>query len=111
MAITVALTLSYAAAAWGAALYTYRWIAQLSNLPPIADTVHAAGLISLIAGASTVAALIIVAFGMVALVDRLIDPEKPLRSLIRGLYQIARFATATSRQPLPSFIFQLSHNA
>ena len=72
-------------------------IAQLSNLPPIADTVHAAGLNSRIAGASTVAALIIVAFGMVALVDRLCDPEKPVPSLIRGVYQVAGFTTAASR--------------
>ena len=102
MAITVALTLSYAAAAWGAALYTFLWIAQLSNPPPIADTVQSSGLISLIAGASTVAALIIVAFGMVAVVDRLSGPEKPLPSPIRGLYQIARFTTANSRQPCPA---------
>ena len=60
MAITVALTFSCAASAGRRPLHL-PMDSQLSNLPPIADTVHAAGLNSLIAGASTVAALIIVA--------------------------------------------------
>ena len=108
MSISAALTLSYAAATWGTALYTFQWMAQLGNLPPITDTVHSAGLIALIAGASTITALLVLSFGMVGLVDRLSDPEKPVPSIIRGVYQIARFTTATNRQPLPSFILKLS---
>ena len=111
MAITVILVLLYAAAIWGAALYAFQWTAQLSDLPPITNTVHSAGLIALIAGASTVAALIIVAFGMVALVDRLSDPAKPVPPVIHVIYKFAKSASATSQQPLPSFIFQPSRAA
>ncbi len=111
MAITVILVLLYAAAIWGAALYAFQWTAQLSDLPPITNTVHSAGLIALIAGASTVAALIIVAFGMVALVDRLGDPAKPAPPVIHVIYKFAKSASATSQQPLPSFIFQPSRAA
>ena len=111
MAITGILILSYAAATWGAAFYTFQWTAQLSNLPPITNTVHSTGLIALIAGASTVTALIIVAFGMVAVVDRLGDPAKPIPPFIYGIYKIAKSTSATSQQPLPSFIFQRSRAA
>ena len=108
MAITGILALAYVAAIWGVALYIFQWTAQLSDLPPVTDTVHSAGLIALIVGASTVTALIIVAFVMVALVDRLGDPAKPVPPIIHGLYKIAKSTSATSRQPLPRFIFQPS---
>ena len=111
MAIRGILLLSYAAATWGAALYTFQWTAQLSNLPLITNTVHSTGLIALIAGASTVTALIIVAFGMVAVVDRLGDPAKPIPPIIHGIYKIAKSTSATSQQPVPSFIFQPSRAA
>ena len=74
----LAIGIEHAAATWGATFYTFQWTAQLSNLLPITNTVHSTGLIVLIAGASTVTALIIVAFGMVAVVDRLGDPAKPI---------------------------------
>ena len=108
MAITGILVLSYVAAIWGAALYAFQWTAQLSDLPPITNTVHSTGLIALIVGASTVTALIIVAFSMVALVDRLGDPAKPIPPVIYVIYKFAKSTSATSRQPLPSFIFQPS---
>lgn len=111
MAITGILVLAYGVAIWGVALYIFQWTAQLSDLPPITDTVHSAGLIALIVGASTVTALIIVAFGMVALVDRLSDPAKPVPPIIHGLYKIAKSTSSTSRQPLPRFIFQPSRAA
>ena len=108
VAIAGSLMLSYAVAIWGAALYVFQWTAQLSNLPPMTNTVHSIGLIALIAGALTVATLIIVSFGMVALVDQLSDPAKPVPPVIRWIYNVAKFATAASQQPLPSFIFQPS---
>ncbi len=111
MAITGILLLAYAAAIWGTALYTFQWTAQLSDLPPITNTVHSTGLIALIVGASMVTALIIGAFGMVALVDRLGDPAKPVPPVIHVIYKFAKSASATSQQPLPSFIFQPSRAA
>ena len=108
MAITVFLVLSYAAAVWGAALYTFQWTAQLSDLPPINNTVHSTGMIALIIGASMVSALIFFAFGMVALVDRLGDPARPVPPVIYGIYKIAKSTSATNQHPLPSFIFQPS---
>ncbi len=111
MAIAGILLLSYAAATWGVALYTFQWTAQLSSLPPITNTVHSTGLIALIAGASTVTALIIAAFGLVALVDRLGDPAKPVPPVIYVIYKFAKSTSATSQQPLPSFIFRPSRAA
>ena len=106
MVVTGILVLSYVAAIWGAALYTFHWTAQFSNLPPMTNTVHSAGLIALIAGAATVSALIIIAFGMVALVDRLSDPAKPILPVIHRIYKFAKSTSATSHQPFPIFIFQ-----
>ena len=111
MAISGILLLSYVAATWGAALYTFQWTAQFSNLPPITNSVHFTGLIALIAGASMVTALIIVAFGMVAVVDRLGDPAKTPPPVIHGIYKIAKYTSATSQQTLPSFIVQPSRAA
>ncbi len=111
MAITAILALSYAAAIWGAALYSFQWTAQFTDLPPITNTVHSTGLIALVAGTSTVTALIIVAFAIVALVDRIGDPARPFSPVIYRIYKIAKSASATSQQPLPSFIFQPSRAA
>ncbi len=104
-AIAMVLFLSYPVAMWGTAIFAFQWTAQFSNLPPMNHAFYSGGLIALMVGASTIAAPIVFSFGMIALVDRLWDPAKPIPQVIRWIYTAAKFTGAANQRPRPSVFF------
>ena len=132
--VTAVMALSFAAATWGVGLYAFQWTAGWSNLPSATSAVYLTGLVALVLGASVVAVLVMLPFGMVALVDRfgpraeraasvaepvdVVVPEPSVAErsdaaqvtpqVVGRWYGFARSFAMSSHRFSPSFIFQAS---